>query len=488
MVTSVYISDYAIKAVVGRPGKNKIALRAAYEEPIPNGWVVNGIIQHPEELQGALRNFWKQHGLGRRAQLVLSAVPLTQKRLELPKVREKQLYQMLEKEFALRPEEETLGYMALPGSSGRMLSLYAVSAQYAHLERYAALFAAAGVKLDKMLISRLCLEKVLRHTAALKDKTCIVQVLDGQHLISVLFSAGEIIYLNRLGISGADGSFQFGLEVSRSVSGLQQFHIAHGGGQISEVYLCGVTDKDLEVCEGAIQQMVSGIHVFRLERDASVAAPASIELPFHAYIRAAGGLFRQPHEVDLLPLLRRKKEKKTNSVIWNYILPPLAVLALCMVCGSVLYMRNERLLSDYEQNFAYLHNPENMKKAQEADQLMMENGTLRSRSDSIAYIDGALASYPAMNSSVVETVMDCAGDRASVSVQSYLAETGLLTLNTEAGEAALINEFVDALYDSGLFREIDYTGYTYSEARDTYTINVLCYLQEHAGKEEVAQP
>ena len=109
-------------------------------------------------------------------------------------------------------------------------------------------------------------------------------------------------------------------------------------------------------------------------------------------------------------------------------------------------------------------------------------------SDSITYIDEALASYPAMNSSIVETVMDCAGDRASVSVQSYLAETGLLTLNTEAGEAALINEFVDALYDSGLFREIDYTGYTYSEARDTYTINVLCYLQEHAGKEEVAQP
>jgi hypothetical protein len=67
-------------------------------------------------------------------------------------------------------------------------------------------------------------------------------------------------------------------------------------------------------------------------------------------------------------------------------------------------------------------------------------------------------------------------------VKSYSADNGSLSVDAKAEEVTLINQFIDVLEASGIFDDIQYTGYVYNEETMLYTINVTCYLSENAGK------
>ena len=53
---------------------------------------------------------------------------------------------------------------------------------------------------------------------------------------------------------------------------------------------------------------------------------------------------------------------------------------------------------------------------------------------------------------------------------------------TEAPEVEDINQFIDRLEERDIFEQLDYTGYVWSEERGMWTINLVCYLSENAGK------
>lgn len=488
MVTAVHLSDDSVRVMVGRPGRRRIEIKEAFLRELPPGNISNGNIISEEFVSGVLSEIWKEHGLSKKhVRVVVNASPITLKKFDFPVVKEKELRQLIQREMGGTSGDEIIDYMKLPGGRKR-ISVYAAAGQKEYLEKYQRVFQKVGIKPEKLLPSRICVEKVLAHMKVLSDKPCIVQVLDGARMTSVLWVDKAAVYTMRTNILGEYGSFQFGLEVSRAVSNLLQFYMTQENQQeIRNVYLSGITEKDFLICEEAISQMVQEVEVERLEKDEAIIEHGNVQMSFGEYLRLAGVLFEQSSEINLLPSKKKEKDRKERSDFWKYAELPLILAVGCGAITAALVFSNHLKQTVLEDVNAYVNDPVNIQKCEEVDTLEQENLLLSNRVEAVEYMNQVIASYPAMNSSVLEEIQRCAEGKAEVSVQSYLAREGLLTLDVTAAEADLCNQLVATLQESGLFQKIDYTGYAYSEAEMTYHVNILCYLQESAGKEEVEE-
>ncbi len=488
MVTAVYLSDESVQVLVGKTGRKQIEITEAFQKELPPGSISNGNIISEETVSEVLSNIWKEHGLsGKHVRVVVNASPITLKKFELPAVKKKELRQLVRREMGGQSGDEIIDYMRRP-AGGKRISVYAAAGQKDYLLKYQRVFQKAGIKPDKLLPSRICLEKVLSHMKVLSDKPCIVQILEGTRMTSVLWVDKEAVYAMRTNIPGEYGSFQFGLEVSRAVSNLLQFYMTQEKHQeIRNVYLSGITEKDFLICEEAISQMTQEVEAERLERDESITEHGNVQMPFGNYLRLAGVLFEQRSEINLLPSGKKEKVRTKRSDLWKYAELPLILTLGCGAITAALVFSNHLKQTVLEDVNTYVNDPVNIQKCGEADTLEQENLLLSNHIEAVEYMNQVIASYPAMNSSVVEEIQRCAEGKAEVSVQSYLAQEGLLTLDVTAPEADLCSQLVETLQDSGLFQRIDYTGYVYSEAEMTYHVNILCYLQESAGKEEVEE-
>lgn len=485
MVTAIYLSDYFLKVAVGKPGRKKIEIRQAFQEEIPSGCIVNGNIISEDTIADLIMKVWKEHNLSaKRVRVVINAMPITLRKMELPAMRKKELLHTLQRELGSQEQEEQIAYRKLSGGR-KKLQVYAAAVPGAYLEKYQRVFRRAGIRPLQFLPSRICLEKALSHVEVLRRGTSIVQVLDGVQLTSVLWKEQEAVYAAGTSIFAEYGSFQFGLEVARSVSKLMQFSLTQENGErIEKVYLSGISEKDFLICEEAILQMVPNVSAFRLEQDASVKVRYGRELAFGTYLDLAGALFNWRNEMNLR-MPKKKKAKKKQTEFWKYARLPLILTVGCTAITGAFLVSNQMKQDMLDDAKRYLNDTNNLAKCQELDELEAENGVLEHQTMAVQYINQAISSYPKMNSSVLKGIEACAGDKVAVQVSSYLARDGLLTLEAAAEEADLSSQFVGDLQDLGLFQKIDYTGYVYSQADERYHISLLCYLKPDAGKEEV---
>ena len=87
-----------------------------------------------------------------------------------------------------------------------------------------------------------------------------------------------------------------------------------------------------------------------------------------------------------------------------------------------------------------------------------------------------LKSYPKVDKTVVDHVKKIAAGNVDVSVQSYDGSTGNVQLVAYAQDVKKIPEFVEGLLENPIFREVDYTGYTYDSTNDRWNIHVSCIM------------
>lgn len=485
MSTSIYLSDKEIHIVTGRAGKTKARISGIWKTGLPDGCLVNGAVIKPQELQEAVRAAWQNSGArGSKVRLVIGGGQVNVKQLELPALSDKKLRSIIPKEMDIAGQDVIFDYMKL-GKNGKRLSVYGASTEEKHIRPYQEIFQELGLKLERISVSRISVEKLLGRMKELQRRTCIIEIFDGQQMNSILWVDGKQRYFMQSHIHGEYGSFQFGLEVSRSVSSMQQFFATQDKDRkINEVCLCGISQEEFLICGEAIGQMAPEVDVVHLEQISAAVMGRHVEGSPSDYMAAVGGLIDAKQEINLNISLKKKKEKNSVHEFWKYAAAPAALAVVCTAVFAGLLWNNYQERQAYQELKFYLLDPENRKLCSEADKLSAENAETRMKISSVAYMDELLASYPKMNSEVIHRIRACASGKADVSVKSYDAESGLLTLNTEAAAVERINQFIDGLQESGLFEVIDYTGYTYSEEEKMYTINVLCYLQEGAGKEE----
>ena len=242
----LYLSNRLVQAVEMKDKNTALIC----QELAPEGSIINGIVTDEEVFLPFIKNFFSRNKLPRKeCTLVVNSTQLNSRVLELPRVSGQELRRMIEREFAdSRTEQTVFAYHVLevlPG--GKMQRILAVSAERGFLEHYLVLFEQAGVEITSVEPALSVFVKRFMASPDIQKKNCVVQILDGQEIISILFVKGIYLYSQRNRIFSEDDSDLLAKEAGAVVDRLLQFATSqHVEDPISTLYLCGQNQAGLK--------------------------------------------------------------------------------------------------------------------------------------------------------------------------------------------------------------------------------------------------
>ena len=187
--------------------------------------------------------------------------------------------------------------------------------------------------------------------------------------------------------------------------------------------------------------------------------------------------------VTLLEALKKSSAKyatKKNvlKVIIPYVIASLILLIASVAVLVVMIGKSAKLAALRKYNT----DETVVASAAEYDELVSEAEMLGYAQGSADLLKEYIDSYPKPDSEVNEAISRAARDEnVQVSYDSYAASTGLLNLVATGKTVEKINKFIANLMALDVFEHVDYTGYSFNESDNTWSINVTCTLAE--GKE-----
>ena len=182
-------------------------------------------------------------------------------------------------------------------------------------------------------------------------------------------------------------------------------------------------------------------------------------------------MIRANKELDLLRSYRRlmRGEKGRSGLLHHFLTPAVGCLLVCVLIWGVLLLMNSSLSSLTDDVNDWLLDP--AVTQQYSDRLLQALGQVQALTD-------ALATYPQVDSALISRIGAAGGAEVSMSLTGYDADTGALRFDAQSTSVIDIPGYVLKLQSLGLFRKVDYTGYTYEDGM--YVLSLNCILQ---GKE-----
>lgn len=487
MTTSVYLSNNNINAVVGSGG-GKIRVKRVCTTQIPEGSLINGIITSEADLAEQLKEFWTANKLPKKdVSLVINSSQFVLKDLTLPKTSDKKIRETLPMEFgdATDQKDPVIDYML--GQAGKkQVSVHAVSVERSFVQGYLSLFESLGIKVSSISAARVCRNKLLGTLKQIRSKTCVIHMVDGTSINSMLWVDGAAVYTTQRRVFCEAGTSQFGMELARLVNNIQQFAITQQIQQkIETVYLAGATQEEFEIYRGSMLEAGMEGACELLQPEKHIRMPKGMEEEYSKYLAELGNLVRVKQDINLVPLAKKKVRKKEGGpTVWKrYVIPPVLFLLICAsATAAILYQEHQKKQELAELN-AYINDPANREICNLVDVVQAAISALSRQVSELKWVEGCIQSFPYMNSKVVQDLQNyAASQEVELDIRSYEASSGTLSVDAKAVEVTLINHFIDMLEASGLFDSVEYSGYSYDESTLLYTINVNCYLSENAGK------
>lgn len=161
-------------------------------------------------------------------------------------------------------------------------------------------------------------------------------------------------------------------------------------------------------------------------------------------------MIRANKELDLLRSYRRlmRGEKGRSGLLHHFLTPAAACLLVCVLIWGVLLWRNSSLSRRMDDVNDWLLDPAVTQQYSEAANRQQYNDSLVQALGQVQALTG------------------------------YDADTGALRFDAQSTSVIDIPGYVLKLQSLGLFRKVDYTGYTYEDGM--YVLSLNCILQ---GKE-----
>ena len=191
-------------------------------------------------------------------------------------------------------------------------------------------------------------------------------------------------------------------------------------------------------------------------------------------------MIRANKELDLLRSYRRlmRGEKGRSGLLHHFLTPAAGCLLVCALIWGALLWRNSSLSSLTDDVNDWLSDPAVVEQYSEAANRQQYNDSLVQALGQVQALTDALATYPQVDSALMSKIGAAGGAQVSMVLTGYDAATGALQFDAQSGSVIDIPSYVLKLQKTGLFRKVDYTGYTYEDGM--YVLSLNCILQ---GKE-----
>lgn len=487
MKTAIYLSNNIIRVITGTSTRGKVIVEQEISHVMPEGNLVNGVITNPQGLEQEIEELWKEYKLPRKnVYLVVHSSKFVSKQLTLPNVNKKKFMPMIPMEFTevVRYEDAIYDYMKMPNAEkSGMQDLLGLVAERSFVEEYITLFARLGIKIVGFTNAIATMIKTLHYLKFLEKKTCIIQIMDESNLESVLWVNGEFVHSTNRRIIAEQGSLEFYTEVLRHTSSTVQFLASmERDEEISEAYICGATMEDVNDLSALGKTFKLGLEILPLDMGREITGiKSSDKIEDSVYV--FGALINGKKDINLLKIYKRDLKSNHAKKMKAQRLIPIALIAgIGLVVTGVQmkhYFSYQKHLNELNM---YLTTPENVNTALEADRLEAKIRVNHTAIQEAEFAADIIQSYPIVNKKVRDTIEKVTQEGVTAEITGYNSADGKLSLMAKATTEQAINGYITSLYQTNLFEDIAYTGYTYVEAEGMYSINVACYLSEYAGR------
>jgi len=481
--TVVYISNKEIQIVTGTRGK-KASAKQFYLMKAPEGSVINGMVLDVNAFQTFLKEFWEANNLPKKdVYLLTSSNKIAGKMVKLPVMNKKKSTAFIQREFAdMERDENTTVISYLPlKAAAKMRSVYASMLSRDSIKELADVFTNAGITLSGIASSDATEIAMIERTCASKNRTFVVQILDGNMVTNILWLDGKFNYINSIRCFHEPGTQEFYDDASRALGKMRQFMMTQKiESPIERVYLAGTDESNVAFYDEMLKAQ-------DIQAPVELITPSTADRGFDTFkfqriFPAVSGLFDFGPENDFLRSLKdgEKKESADQKAISKGRLVTLAVIAGVMILlfgGSL----TARLIREGQLKSLQSYNDGVASQINEYDLYSAERDALEQQSLSLDNVVSSIDTYPLGNEDVLSVIESTAKGYADIKIDSFDAEAGVVNIIATAPAVSDINKYIARLLQEDIFMDVTYTGYTMN-ADGTWDIHVICTLTEGAGR------
>lgn len=493
MSTVIFLSNQGVRAIVGSVRGKKVVVERAYHAQAPSGCMNNGQIIKEEEFGIFIEEFISYNKISKKnVTIVFGSGKEVNRNIRLPRLSDKQTLRCIAREFASVECTKTpvYGYTVLSDAKEKSREVIASMVERNFLEPHLARTKVAKAHVTSVTMALEARMALFVRLSCLKEGACVVQVLEGAHVVTMLFDNGHYMQFTRIRVSAERGTPMFGVECARAVGNMQQFfEIQQAEREIGKVYLCGeFTREDYHICQESMMQMNEKLEVQMLTKDSQEGITFPQEAEFSQYVTAVGALLIAKGRSNLLYQFRHDEEimQRQRERI-GYLLPSALTFAACAVSSATLgmlwFVKADEVAGQYEYMSDLLITQQVAEFEQIKNDSEVLDAAIQFSGDSWRNLD----SYPVFSAATRQLIEACAKGLGTVVIVSYEADPGRVKLEVSALEAEHLYQIAGKLEEcTDVIDEVIYSGFHYDERDSTWRATVEVCLRG-TERQEVAR-
>ena len=185
---------------------------------------------------------------------------------------------------------------------------------------------------------------------------------------------------------------------------------------------------------------------------------------------------RREKRLDLYrAVLAESGSDAVSGKLWKHMIVPGVLLGAGLLAAAVLgiFGWNQRREIRGIQN--WIDSREVQEQYQEALELQNRLVEIEGGIAAVEQMEKNLSVYPELSSEVLHRIQNAGGGGMELKVSGYDVETGLLTFDASSREVIDVPSYILRMQETGLFHEVNYTGYTYEN--EWYTLSLSCTME-----------
>lgn len=499
-----YLQDTSLSVVVGKSGI-PAAVDGCYRLDGLRGIIRDGVIIDPEAFRSLVEPFWKEHQLEtKRVKVVVETKRIAVHTTEAPvfkKERDLRAYMQREVQTQSRFSDPCYEYRTISTdaatNTARMLI---TTADKSLVERIVGTFKQIGVEISAIATPY---TSVISFTERMRgdrtDDTVLFLTSDHDHSVAVLFKAGLYRYSSEQHLFTDYGTPDFGGELLRSITGIEQFIQAdHISERFDLICLLGLTGPASDVVEAAIRSYDQTLRIAEVREDEVFAAAQPLAsddvVDILPAILGLGAFDNGTALVDSYKTITGTGMTTSDKgdLIGALKVPVICALAcIAIMAGLLAWNATTGGQADSIRNS--LMTPDALKQISAYNTAKSDNDLAAATQDSAARLADVQQSYPVPGSQLEAAIDECASGLVTWTPYGYSETTGQYVIQATAANNDNISTFVERLgakaSESKTFTVAN-SGYAYQETttstpgrtQDDWTLYVTLSLEEGEGR------
>lgn len=499
-----YLQDTSLSVVVGKPGVPAM-VDSCYRLDGLRGIVRDGVIIDPEAFKSLVEPFWKEHQLEtKHVKVVVETKRVAVRTTEVPvfkKDRDLSAYMQREVQTQSRFTDPCYEYRTIStDASANTARMLITTADKSLVERIIGTFGQIGVEVSAIATPY---TSVISFTEKMRgdhtDDTVLFLTSGRDHSVAILFKEGTYRYSSEQHLFTDYGTPDFGGELLRSVTGIEQFIQAeHISERIDLICLLGLTGPASDAVEAAIRSYDQTLKIAEVREDEVFATSQSLisddVVDILPAILGLGVFDNGAALVDSYKTITGTGMTTSDKgdLIGALKVPVICALVCLVIMGGLLAW-NAVTGSQADSVRNSLMTPDALKQISAYNTAKSDNDLAGATQDSAARLADVQQSYPVPGSQLEATIDECANGLVTWTPYGYSETTGEYVIQATASNNDNISTFVERLgakaSETKAFTVAN-SGYAYQQTTTStpgvtqgdWTLYVTLSLEEGEGR------